>query len=56
MSQRNCAECGKAKDVSGGKECESGHFICKECLWKGTMGGGFGDAKKYCPLCKKPLR
>ena len=56
MSQRTCDSCGKAKDVSGGKTCEKGHFICKDCVWKGTGGGFVGGGKTSCPLCSKPLR
>lgn len=28
MPKRRCDACGKEKDVSGGKTCENGHFIC----------------------------
>ncbi len=56
MSKRVCDACGKEKDVSGGKTCEKGHFICQDCLWKGTAGGLLGGPAKTCPLCKKPLR
>ncbi|MFA5375615.1 MAG: hypothetical protein WC455_07660 [Dehalococcoidia bacterium] len=31
MAKRICAECGKEKDVYGGKTCSKDHFICKEC-------------------------
>jgi len=34
MPRRTCDACGKEKDVSGGKTCERGHFICKDCVWK----------------------
>lgn len=56
MSTRNCDACGKVKPLKGGKTCENGHFICRDCVWAGTGGGLFGSGKKYCPLCKKPLR
>jgi hypothetical protein len=51
MSERVCDSCGKKKDVAGGKTCESGHFICKGCVWS-----SFWSAKTSCPLCQKPLR
>ncbi|MDI6847006.1 MAG: hypothetical protein QMD23_02600 [Candidatus Bathyarchaeia archaeon] len=52
MGKRTCANCGKEKDVSGGKECQNGHFICRECA-----GGGFlVPSRRECPLCGKPLR
>ena len=53
MAERICDSCGKKKDVSGGKTCEKGHFICQSCVY----GGGFFDSvRKQCPICKKPLR
>jgi len=55
MAKRVCANCGSEKDVAGGKTCENGHFICKDCVWDGTGHGFFGDGKKYCPLDKKRL-
>src|SRR4051812_29329998 len=45
MSQRVCDECGKTKEVSGGKTCENGHFVCKDCLWEGT-GAAFWEMQK----------
>jgi len=51
-----CDSCGKEKDVKGGRTCENGHFICKDCVWAGVGFMGFGSDLKYCPLCKKPLR
>lgn len=48
MPKRICSACGKEKDVRGGKECENGHFICKQCVWSGLS--------KECPLCGKHLR
>jgi hypothetical protein len=56
MSERICDNCGEKKNVAGGKTCENGHFICKECVWKGTGGGFFGNGLKTCTLCQKPLR
>jgi hypothetical protein len=53
MSQRTCDACGKAKDVSGGRTCEKGHFICKDCVYSGVI---FISERQACPLCKKPLR
>lgn len=54
MSGRTCDNCGEAKDVGGGKTCETGHFVCQDCVWKSA--GFFSGPMKYCPLCKKPLR
>jgi hypothetical protein len=56
MPRRTCDSCGKTVDVSGGKVCENGHFICQTDVWSGTGGGLFGDGRKSCPLCQKPLR
>ena len=53
MAERICDACGKKRDVSGGKTCEKGHFICKDCVYSGVV---IIDEKKYCPICKKPLR
>lgn len=44
MAKRICDADGKEHDVSYGKTCETGHFICKAC------------ASHQCPICKKPLR
>ena len=52
--KRICAACGKERDIRGGKTCENGHFICRECLWKG--GGILSGPLKQCPICGKPLR
>ena len=54
MSTRTCDSCGEKKDLGGGKACETGHFVCKACVWK--PAGLFSGAMKYCPLCKKALR
>lgn len=54
MPKRNCDTCGKEKDVKGGKTCESGHFMCKDCYWK--TAGILSSPTKRCPLCEKPLR
>jgi hypothetical protein len=54
--RRICDSCGKEKDVKGGRTCENGHFICKDCVWAGVGLLSFGGDLKYCPLCKKPLR
>ena len=56
MSKRICDKCGKEKEVSGGKTCENGHFVCKDCAWAGTFSGLLGNSQSTCPLCKKPLR
>lgn len=53
MPRRKCDACGKEKDISGGKTCENGHFICSECA--GTRSIWFGE-RHTCPLCHKPLR
>ena len=53
MSERVCDVDGKKKPLSGGRTCESGHFICKDHIYSGVI---FIDEKKVCPLCKKPLR
>jgi len=55
MPKRTCSECGKEKDVQGGKTCEKGHFICKDCVYAGVGFMGFGSVLATCPLCKKPL-
>lgn len=34
MSQRTCVSCGEARDLKGGKTCDSGHFVCTQCVWK----------------------
>ena len=52
MAKRICARCGKEKDISGGKVCEKGHFICKDCVWD---TGLFKPDRKYCPVCNKKL-
>ncbi len=54
MSQRICDQCGKMKEVKGGRTCETGHFICKEDVWKSA--GFFSGPMKHCPVCGKPLR
>jgi hypothetical protein len=54
MPERICDSCGKKKkDLAGGKTCELGHFICKECVYSGVI---LISEKKSCPLCKNPLR
>ena len=52
MAKRRCANCGKEKDVRGGKICPNDHFICASCVY----GGLFGPTLTSCPLCGKPLR
>ena len=54
MAQRNCAQCGRDKDLSRGKVCEKGHFICKDCVYKGS-NFFFLEEKKKCPVCSKRL-
>jgi len=52
MPRRKCDACGKEKDVSGGKTCENGHFICADCVYD---AGFFGPTRTTCPLCGKRL-
>jgi len=54
MSERVCDSCGKEKNVQGGKTCENGHFICKDCIY--SRISMFDSAHKVCPLDNKPLR
>jgi len=53
--KRTCDACGKEKDVSGGKTCEKGHFICSSCK---TVDGFMSacNPRTKCPVCDKPLR
>lgn len=53
MPKRTCAACGNEKDVSGGKICEKGHFICSSCINKNV--GIFSGAMKTCPLDETKL-
>jgi hypothetical protein len=53
MSKRTCVVDGKEKDVSGGKVCDKGHFVCKDHVYSGVI---FISEKAHCPLCKRPLR
>jgi hypothetical protein len=55
MSDRICDKCGNKKDLSGGRACPRGHFVCKSCVWE-TAGLLFGGPRTVCPLCKKTLR
>ncbi len=48
MATRQCVNCGKEKELKGGKVCENGHFVCYGCN-SGIMG------KKSCPLDGKKL-
>jgi hypothetical protein len=54
MAKRTCDACGKEKDIEGGKTCGQGHFVCKSCSYSHGLLGP--SSKKYCPICKKPLR
>jgi hypothetical protein len=47
MAKRVCANCGKEKDVYGGKICSNDHFICESC---------YHSTGKRCPLCGKELK
>jgi transposase-like protein len=46
MAKRTCAQCGKEKDVYGGKICSKDHFICQDCA----------RYRSDCPLCKSKLK
>jgi len=52
MAKRICDACGKEKDVSGGKTCEKGHFICSRCVDMGFLVGKMTQ----CPICKTKLK
>ncbi len=51
MAERICDHCGNKRSVSGGKTCDSGHFVCSSCIYKSI--GVFSSGMKECPLCKK---
>jgi hypothetical protein len=53
MAERVCCKCNKKKDMKGGKICEKDHFVCKGCLYSGTI---FVSEMKYCPLDETKLR
>ncbi len=55
MAHRNCAECGKDKELTGGKVCEKGHFICKHCVNKDS-DFLFSRPKSKCPICSTRLK
>lgn len=46
MGKRICDNCGREKDVYGGKSCSKGHFICHSC----------SSNHIHCPLCGHTLR
>lgn len=46
MAHRVCDNCGKDKDVSGGKTCSKGHFHCHDC----------GSRHAHCTVCGHTLR
>lgn len=54
MSKRSCASCGKEKELKGGRVCEKGHFVCRECVYKGS-DFLFTHEKSKCPICKTKL-
>jgi hypothetical protein len=54
MAQRSCDVCGKQKDLEGGKTCENGHFVCKQCINKSA--GIFSKPLDRCPLDKSKLK
>ena len=55
MAKRVCDMCGKEKELHGGKTCEKGHFVCKQCVWADS-GVFTSNEKKKCPICEKPLK
>jgi len=55
MPKRICDVCGKERDVEGGRTCEKGHFVCKDCVWSAPALIGTTD-RKYCPICNERLR
>ena len=56
MPRRICDSCGKEKDVRGGKTCESGHFICQDCVYGSGLQPLISSSRKQCPICGKQLR
>jgi len=52
MPKRVYDVCGKNKEVSGGKTCEKGHFVCSRCVDMGFFTG----KRTQCPICKTKLR
>lgn len=54
MAERVCDCCGRKRQVSGGRVCEKGHFVCVCCVSE-TIGILSG-ARTQCPLCKRRLR
>lgn len=46
MAKRVCANCGKEKEVSGGKICEKDHFICSSCA----------SGRTQCPVDKTKMK
>ncbi len=55
MPSRICDACGRDRALDGGRTCEKGHFVCKDCVYKGTTFLVNAE-KKICPICKNPLR
>jgi hypothetical protein len=51
-AKRMCAKCGRERDIQGGKVCEKGHFVCKECV---KPSGFFASELKKCPLCQTKI-
>jgi endogenous inhibitor of DNA gyrase (YacG/DUF329 family) len=52
--KRTCDACGKEKELSNGKTCEKGHFICSNC--KKIDGFLSTSTRTKCPICGKPLK
>jgi hypothetical protein len=55
MPERSCDVCGKTKPLDGGKTCDNGHFVCKQCVHKNDNVFGSGPLKR-CPIDKTPLK
>ena len=55
MAKRLCIQCNKEKDLTGGRVCENGHFICAQCV-HGEGLAILGPSLVSCPLCGKKLR
>lgn len=45
-ASRVCDNCGHDKDVSGGKTCDKGHFLCHDCASRHV----------HCTVCSHRLR
>ncbi len=45
---RICDACGRKVELRGGKTCERGHFVCKDCVYSGVI---VIHEKRACPVC-----